>query len=353
MEYAYPGSTSAATASANQSFYSSTGVGWTDLTQFSSTANFCIKAFTDSSGPEIDVLGGSPLQSIPSGSPAPLEEDGTLFGSTAVGGSLAHTFTIRNTGTGPLVLDGTPLVEITGAEAGDFAVTSLPTTPVAAGGTTTFEVTFSPSELGFRSTTVNISNNDSDESLYTFILQGTGGTPPAVADDSYDAVRNVALVVEAPGVLGNDEGGGDGLVAVKASDPANGTVALNADGSFSYTSDAGFSGTDSFTYRASNGALQSGEATVTIEVAKPTVTLDVNENGSANFADLRLIYQQNILGVEQTEPAKSNIEDLGSRLDVNENGSANFADLRLIYQQIILGVDQAEPAKTNILNLLP
>jgi hypothetical protein len=84
-----------------------------------------------------------------------------------------------------------------------------------------------------------------------------------------------------------------------------------------------------------------------------TANLDVNENGSANFADLRLIYQQKILGIDQAEPAKTNINELWLVLDVNENGSTNFADLRFIYQQIILGIDQAEPTKTNILNLMP
>ncbi|MDX9979749.1 MAG: lectin like domain-containing protein [Lentisphaeria bacterium] len=353
MEYAISNYSSAATASPNQSFYSSNGSNWTDLTQFRSTANFCIKAFTDDPPPEIDVLGGAPLQSIPAGSASLSAADGTLYDPVAVGGSLAHTFTIRNTGAGNLLLTGSPLVGIGGGEAGDFAVTAQPDSLVAAGGSTTFAVTFSPSGLGPRTTTVSIASNDSDESPYTFALQGVGGNPPVAVDDGYDAVRNMPLVVAAPGVLANDDGDGAALTAVKISDPANGTLSLHADGSFSYTSLAGFSGTDSFTYRASNGALQSDVATVTIEVAKPTVTLDVNENGSANFADLRLIYQQIILGIDQTEPTKSNIEDLSSRLDVNENGSTNFADLRLVYQQVILGIDQTEPAQTNIQNLLP
>ncbi|MGZ4862335.1 MAG: lectin like domain-containing protein, partial [Halobacteriota archaeon] len=53
--YAYPaaeeraesGYSSAATASAGQSFYSGDGAAWGDLTSYDSTANFCIKAFAD------------------------------------------------------------------------------------------------------------------------------------------------------------------------------------------------------------------------------------------------------------------------------------------------------------------
>ncbi len=45
-EYAYSGYSSKATASRGQSFISSTGSSWTDLTTYKSTANLCIKAFT-------------------------------------------------------------------------------------------------------------------------------------------------------------------------------------------------------------------------------------------------------------------------------------------------------------------
>jgi len=48
--------------------------------------------------------------------------------------------------------------------------------------------------------------------------------------------------------------------------PNHGTLSLNADGSFSYSPAANFNGTDSFTYKASDGQAQSGVATVTITV---------------------------------------------------------------------------------------
>jgi VCBS repeat-containing protein len=92
---------------------------------------------------------------------------------------------------------------------------------------------------------------------------------PVAANDSYSTDQDTELVVEAPGVLGNDtDVEGDDLTAVLESGPSNGSLTLNADGSFSYTPDAGFSGTDSFTYRASDGDLLSEPATVTIAVAQ-------------------------------------------------------------------------------------
>ena len=91
-------------------------------------------------------------------------------------------------------------------------------------------------------------------------------TPTAV-DDAY-AVDEDALTIPSPGVLGNDsDPDGDPLTATLHSGPSNGTVTLNADGSFTYTPAADFNGTDSFTYTASNpNGGTSNIATVTIMV---------------------------------------------------------------------------------------
>lgn len=65
-------------------------------------------------------------------------------------------------------------VTITGANGGDFSVTTQPTSPVLPSNSTTFQVTFDPSAGGLRTATVNIANNDSDENPYTFAIQGAG-----------------------------------------------------------------------------------------------------------------------------------------------------------------------------------
>ena len=97
---------------------------------------------------------------------------------------------------------------------------------------------------------------------------GLPNSPPDAVDDDYGTDEGVALAVAAPGVLANDtDPDGDTLTAGFATDPANGTVALGADGSFTYTPDPGFFGTDTFTYAASDGAA-SDTATVTITVAE-------------------------------------------------------------------------------------
>jgi VCBS repeat-containing protein len=69
------------------------------------------------------------------------------------------------------------------------------------------------------------------------------------------------------GILANDfDVEGDAFTAVLVSTVSHGKLSLNDNGSFSYTPDPDFNGTDSFTYRASDGSATSAVATVTITV---------------------------------------------------------------------------------------
>ena len=99
---------------------------------------------------------------------------------------------------------------------------------------------------------------------------------PVTQDDAYSAAQSTPLRVGAPGLLSNDsDAAGDALTAVEVADPAHGEVFVNANGSFAYFPDEGYVGTDSFTYKASDGALRSGAATVEIAVkdtTEPTVS---------------------------------------------------------------------------------
>ncbi|MGH2521700.1 MAG: Ig-like domain-containing protein, partial [Anaerolineales bacterium] len=75
--------------------------------------------------------------------------------------------------------------------------------------------------------------------------------PPVAEPDAYSLDGGETLTVEAPGVLGNDnDADGDSLTALLVEGPAHGTLSLNPDGSFSYTPNLNFSGSDSFTYKA-------------------------------------------------------------------------------------------------------
>jgi hypothetical protein len=101
----------------------------------------------------------------------------------------------------------------------------------------------------------------------------TWGTAPVSGDDAFTTREGTTLVVPAAGVLGNDgDADGDHLSASLRRGAANGTVELRPDGSFTYIPGAGFSGVDTFTYRANDGTGHGNEATAAITVQRrPTL----------------------------------------------------------------------------------
>ena len=99
------------------------------------------------------------------------------------------------------------------------------------------------------------------------VLEGDVNTAPVARPDAYEVDFEGVLSVVAPGVLANDtDADGDELTAILVSTTANGTLTFNSDGSFLYIPRAGFSGTDTFRYKANDGELDSNIVTVTITV---------------------------------------------------------------------------------------
>src|SRR4029450_12354263 len=80
---------------------------------------------------------------------------------------------------------------------------------------------------------------------------------PVATNDAYTTNEDTPLEVPAPGMLGvlanDNDPDGNPLTATLVGGPAHGTLALNANGSFTYTPAANFNGDDTFTYRASDG----------------------------------------------------------------------------------------------------
>ncbi len=91
--------------------------------------------------------------------------------------------------------------------------------------------------------------------------------PPVGVMDAYETDEDTELVIAAPGVLGNDSDvDSASLTATFAPGPELGSVALNPDGSFTYTPPQGFSGADRFQYRVSDGIDDSDLVDVDITV---------------------------------------------------------------------------------------
>ena len=106
------------------------------------------------------------------------------------------------------------------------------------------------------------------EAVISLVLPGcSGNTAPVAAADAYTTTQAAPLTLSAPGVLANDmDNESDPLTAVLIQSPAHGSLNLNSNGGFTYTPDSLFSGSDSFTYRAHDGAALSNLATVIITV---------------------------------------------------------------------------------------
>ena len=143
---------------------------------------------------------------------------------------------------------------------------------------------------------------DSDVETVTLTVNNVN-TAPVPAADAYQLNENGSLTVDAAsGVLANDtDPDGTPITAQIRTQPASGTVSLNADGSFSYTPNHGFVGTDTFTYFANDGS-DSGFATVTLVVNA------VNE-APTGVADAYVVTQNGTLSVDAAHGVLVNDSD--------------------------------------------
>jgi DNA/RNA endonuclease G (NUC1) len=145
-----------------------------------------------------------------------------------------------------------------------------PGTVSCSNGACTTTVTYSPGAdyHGTDSFTFKVNDGALDSTVSTVnITVDSVNDAPVGNNDAYSTDSNTALNVAAPGVLANDQDTeGTSMTAQLASDVSNGTLALHADGSFEYTPDTDFTGTDSFTYSAYDGTDSSNVTTVSITV---------------------------------------------------------------------------------------
>lgn len=94
---------------------------------------------------------------------------------------------------------------------------------------------------------------------------GDTNSAPVANDDSATTTEGVAVTVA---VLDNDtDADGNTLTVTNLSSASNGTVTLNDDQTVTYQPSESFTGTDSFTYTANDGTVDSNVAKVTITVS--------------------------------------------------------------------------------------
>src|SRR6185312_14622932 len=96
--------------------------------------------------------------------------------------------------------------------------------------------------------------------------------PPTAKDQSLSLVEDSSAKIDFH--TSTNDVDGDSLTYRVVKGPQHGTVTQNADGTFSYKPTDLYYGSDSFTYVANDGQLDSNTATVSLSVAlvPPTVS---------------------------------------------------------------------------------
>lgn len=161
---------------------------------------------------------------------------------------------------------------LVGSDADGNALTYIKITDPAHGTLTitnasTGAATYTPAAgyVGSDSFTYKVNDGTADSNVYTvqITVQPTPTAPniaPLAGADLYQTVRNVPLVVTAPGLLANDIDPDNqpttlSIATLPSSAPAHGTVTPGTGGGFTYTPAANYVGLDSFQYTLTDGDL--------------------------------------------------------------------------------------------------
>jgi gliding motility-associated-like protein len=99
--------------------------------------------------------------------------------------------------------------------------------------------------------------------------------PPVAAADSYAIYPGQTVTTTAAeGVLSNDtDPDGNALTAILVTNPTNGTLTLNGNGSFTYINNGGSAPSDQFTYKVNDGITDGNTITVTITIHQPPLAV--------------------------------------------------------------------------------
>ncbi len=197
----------------------------------------------------------------------------------------------------------------------------------------------------------------------TVFLYVSDAAPVAANGNYFTPAGQTLTVTASSGVLANDlDPDGDPLNAQVVTSPANGTLTLNSNGSFTYIPHAGFSGNDSFTYQASDGILTSNTATMTITVTSTSSTAPIanNDEFATGMNQPLTIAASGVLGndtapVGQTLTAELNTGPTHGALTLNSDGSFTYTpttgftgDDSFTYYAFAGGVLSTTPATATI-----
>lgn len=144
----------------------------------------------------------------------------------------------------------------------------------------TFTYTPAPDFFGSDSFSYQVADSEGETATATVLIEVLSQPESPIAEDDFYSINEdePLLVDAASGVLTNDDNITGNQVSVTVlSGTQSGDLNLNGDGSFSYTPDENFNGTDAFSYQLAF-ADGTSQATVTIEVVAVNDAPVVNDD---------------------------------------------------------------------------
>lgn len=193
------------------------------------------------------------------------------FNDVPIGGDAIWTITIANNGDGPLEVSAISISgadysqDLTDGDSPSNCGSASPTIPV--NGSCTVSVKLAPTTIGAKIGTLTVTSNDRLTPTATVSLLGTG----TIVNSAPVATNGTLAVIEdspASGTLSASDIDSTNLTYSIVSQGSKGTATINntATGSYSYNPIANATGTDSFTFKVNDGAVDSNVATVSITI---------------------------------------------------------------------------------------
>ncbi|MEM7303532.1 MAG: Ig-like domain-containing protein, partial [Pseudomonadota bacterium] len=220
-------------------------------------------------------------------------------------------------------------VNVAPASIGTFATAQGGSVTIAANGSFTY--TPAADYNGNDSFTYDVTDGTLTDTATVSLTVTAVNDAPVARDNSYNTAEdtNVSgnLLTDDTGLGADGDVDGDPLNLVPASigvfaTAQGGTVTINADGSFTYSPPAGYSGADSFTYVITDGALND-TATVTLNIGA------VNDAPDANTDNVTVIEDTATL---LTITAPSDVDDDDTTLTITVTGIPTAGQGALTYE---------------------
>jgi hypothetical protein len=264
--------TTLATLSPSATSYSDTGL------QEASPYEYRMQTLFASGGPTVELAFCMSLSAAPSGLTATSNANGSVTLSWTDNSQLSEAFNIYRSD------DGVTWTQIDAVDAG---TTTYEDDSAVEGANNYYEVS---------------SADEGGESGFAAQTSVVAVAPLQLADDSYNGLLSVThgqtlnITADIGGVLSNDtDPNGYALEVASYTSAAHGTVTVNSDGTFNYTSNVDFTGIDTFTYTATDQlGASSNSATVSIQVtddqplavsASESVGWQYNDGSGGGYGD--------------------------------------------------------------------